>query len=176
MNRLLKKIILGAAGVLVVGLVAIQLVPYGRNHTNPPVQSEPNWDSPETRVLAERACFDCHSNETEWPWYSNIAPVSWLVQRDVDEGREKLNFSEWNSGGEEGEEMAESIWEGEMPPAVFLITHPEARLTDAELDQLAQGLMTTGGGEGSENGRDSDGQFDDDDDHGETHEENDDDD
>ncbi len=97
MNRLLKKIILGAAGVLVVGLIAIQLVPYGRNHTNPPVQSEPNWDSPETRALAERACFECHSNETAWPWYSNIAPVSWLVQHDVDEGREKLNFSEWST-------------------------------------------------------------------------------
>ncbi|MCC6607463.1 MAG: heme-binding domain-containing protein [Anaerolineae bacterium] len=175
MNRLLKKIILGAAGVLVVGLIAIQLVPYGRNHTNPPGQSEPNWDSPETRALAERACFDCHSNETEWPWYSNIAPVSWLVQHDVDEGREKLNFSEWNSGGEEGEEMAETIWEGEMPPAVFLITHPEARLTDAELDQLAQGLMATGGGEGSENGRGGDAD-DHDDDHDESHEEHDDDD
>lgn len=175
MSTLFKKIILGTAGVLVVGLVAIQLVPYGRNHTNPPVQSEPNWDSPETRALAERACFDCHSNETEWPWYSNVAPVSWLVQHDVDEGREKLNFSAWNSGGEEGEEMAESIWEGEMPPAVFLITHPEARLTDAELDQLAQGLMTTGGGEGSENGRDGDSGSHADDDHDESLEEHDDD-
>jgi hypothetical protein len=68
----------------------------------------------------------------------------------VEEGREVLNFSEWgtNGEGEEGEEMAESIWEGEMPMPIFLLTHPEARLTDAELDQLAQGLMATGGGEG----------------------------
>lgn len=150
MNTLLKKIVKWGGGLLVVGLVGIQLVPYGRNHTNPPVQNEPNWDSPETLALAERACFDCHSNETTWPWYSNVAPIFWLVQHDVEEGREVLNFSEWGSNGEgeEGEEMAEAIWEGEMPMPVFLLAHPEARLTDAELDQLAQGLLVTGGSEG----------------------------
>ena len=72
-------------------LLAIQLIPYGRAHANPPVLAEPAWDSPATRDLAVRACFDCHSNETVWPWYSNIAPVSWLVQRDVDGGRNKAN-------------------------------------------------------------------------------------
>jgi hypothetical protein len=83
-------------GVVLIGaLLLIQLVPYGRDHDNPPVQSEPPWDSPDTRALARQACFDCHSNETEWPAYANIAPVSWLVQRDVDEGRAVLNFSEW---------------------------------------------------------------------------------
>ena len=61
-------------------------VPYGRDHVNPPVGAEPSWDSPETRALARQACFDCHSNETEWPAYSTVAPVSWLIQHDVSEG------------------------------------------------------------------------------------------
>lgn len=68
-------------------LLAIQLVPYGRDHSNPPGRTEPSWDSPATRELARRACFDCHSNETEWPAYASIAPASWLAQYDVDEGR-----------------------------------------------------------------------------------------
>lgn len=146
MKRFLKIIIKWGVGLLVAGFVLLQLVPYGRNHTNPPVQNEPNWDSPETKALAERACFDCHSNESIWPWYSNVAPISWLVQHDVEEGRQKLNFSEWGTRGEgeEGGEMVESIDRGRMPPAIFLITHPEARLTDAELEQLAQGLRLTG--------------------------------
>jgi len=79
---------------LLVGVaIAIQAVPYGRHHGNPPVLAEPSWDSPQTRVLTARACFDCHSNATVWPWYSNIAPISWLVQHDVDEGRRAVNFS-----------------------------------------------------------------------------------
>ena len=75
----------------------VQAVPYGRSHTNPPTTAEPTWNSPETRELAARACFDCHSNLTTWPWYSNIAPVSWLVQRDVTGGRSALNFSDGTS-------------------------------------------------------------------------------
>ena len=132
--------------ILLGGFLLIQLVPYGRSHTNPPVIAEPNWDSPETRALAERACFDCHSNETKWIWYSNIAPVSWLVQRDVDEGREKLNFSEWGQGRmRELDEISEVVYEGEMPPSKYLPMHPEARLTDAEKRSLAQGLQATVG-------------------------------
>jgi hypothetical protein len=85
------------AGIAVIALLALaQAVPYGRAHTNPPVTKEPSWDSPRTRELASRACFDCHSNETRWRWYSNVAPVSWLVQRDVDGGRSAFNFSEWD--------------------------------------------------------------------------------
>jgi len=75
--------------------LALQLVPYGRDHVNPSKVSEPAWDSPATRALAKQACFDCHSNETEWPAYARIAPASWLVQHDVEEGRAVLNFSEW---------------------------------------------------------------------------------
>lgn len=91
----MKKIIGLVLVLFVGGFVLMQLVSYGRNHTNPPVVSEPTWDSPETRALAVRACYDCHSNETVWPWYTNVAPVSWLIQREVAEGREELNFSTW---------------------------------------------------------------------------------
>lgn len=133
-----------ALTVLVIALptlfLLIQMVPYGRNHTNPRVVVEPQWANPETRALARRACFDCHSNETVWPWYSNIAPISWLVQRDVEEGREKLNFSEWNRRYEEADEMGEVVAEGEMPPPMFLITHPEARLTAEEKQLLIHEL------------------------------------
>ncbi|MDF1596019.1 MAG: heme-binding domain-containing protein [Acidimicrobiia bacterium] len=134
--------------ILVGLLVVIQLVPYGRDHTNPDSAIvEPAWDSPETRELAVRACYDCHSNESEWPWYSNVAPVSWLVQHDVEGGRDKLNFSEWHLR-QEGEEAAETVREGSMPPPSYLFTHPDARLTDAELDALAAGLAATLGDEG----------------------------
>ncbi len=132
--------------VLVGGFLLIQLVPYGRNHTNPPIINEPNWDSPQTRALAQRACFDCHSNETVWLWYTNVAPFSWLAQNDTDEGRSKLNFSEWGAGRREGErpgEMAETILEGEMPPIIYLPTHPAARLTSAEKELLIAGLKAT---------------------------------
>lgn len=132
--------------VIVGGLLVIQLVPYGRAHENPAVVAEPSWDSPQTRELAVRACFDCHSNETVWPWYSNVAPFSWLVQRDVEEGREHLNYSEWNRP-QEGDESAETVHEGSMPPNYYLWTHSEARLTDAELATLADGLEATFGSE-----------------------------
>ena len=68
------------------------------------------------------ACMDCHSNETEWPWYSNVAPVSWLVQNDVDEGRRRLNLS---TGGADFDEMIETIEEGSMPPWQYKPAHPE---------------------------------------------------
>ena len=126
------------------GLLVIQLIPYGRDHVNPPVVAEPTWVSVQTRELAVRACYDCHSNETVWPWYSNVAPVSWLVQRDVDEGREELNFSEWNRP-QEGDESAETVREGSMPPRSYLLTHPDARLTDVQLTALADGLAATFG-------------------------------
>lgn len=138
-------VVLGAAAVL---LLLIQLVPYGRNHTNPPLVREPAWDSPQTQQLAQRACYDCHSNETVWPWYSNVAPMSWLLQRHVDEGRDYLNFSEWGAGreAEEAEELAEAVLEGEMPPRSYLPLHPEASLSRPEKEALAQGLALTAGG------------------------------
>ena len=145
MKANIKKVLGIGVAVIVGGFLLIQLIPYGRNHTNPPIVNEPNWDSPETLALAQRACFDCHSNETIWPWYSNIAPVSWLVQHDVEEGRQEVNFSDWGRGreGEHPGELAESINEGRMPPALFLVTHSEGRLTAAETEALLQGLRAT---------------------------------
>lgn len=133
---------LASLGVVAL-LAAIQLVPYGRAHGNPPVVQEPRWDKPETRALAVRACFDCHSNETQWPWYANVAPMSWLVQRDVDEGREALNFSEWQRTYKEAGESAETVSEGEMPLQTYVLMHSAARLTLAERRALADGLTAT---------------------------------
>ncbi len=146
----MRRLILIIVVVIAAGFLLIQLVPYGRAHDNPPVVTEPNWDSPQTRELAQRACYNCHSYETQWPRYANVAPVSWLVQRDVDEGRIHLNFSDWNQSHEgpehevhEPETLGEVILNGEMPPANYMSQHPEARLTDAERAALAEGLLAT---------------------------------
>lgn len=120
--------------ILVFIFIAIQLVPYGRNHNNPAVVSEPQWDTPETRSLYRQYCFDCHSNEIVWPWYSNIAPVSWLVQRDADEGRSRLNFSDIRTGNRVWRETAEILREGEMPPLQYTILH--GKPTQADLDTM----------------------------------------
>ena len=140
----LRRLILGLFLIGVVGFVAIQLVPYGRDHTNPPVTGEPKWDSPATRAFAVTACFDCHSNQTVWPWYSNIAPMSWLIQHDVDEGRDALNWSTWGAGHGESE-SAESVREGSMPPFVYLIAHPNANFSQADKDAFIRGLIATFG-------------------------------
>ncbi len=126
--------------------VGAQLLPYGWFHSNPAVVQEPVWDGPQTRDLAVRACFDCHSNQGRWPWYSNIAPVSWLVQNDVSGGRGALNFSEWTAvgaGGEHTREVARVIDRGSMPPSYYVWMHPSAKLTTAEKTQLANGLTAT---------------------------------
>ncbi len=129
---------------IVVG-VLIQLIPFGRQHTNPPVTQEPQWDSPATRELARRACFNCHSNETTWPWYSSIAPVSWLAQRDVNGGRSHLNFSEWTKLQRHAGHVGEEIRGGNMPPWFYLPMHAEAKLTAAERAQLIAGFAKTPG-------------------------------
>lgn len=140
MNKWMR-ILLGGIAVAVLLALVIQLVPYGHNHTNPPVVQEPAWNSPQTRSLAKRACFDCHSNETVWPWYSNIAPVSWLVMHDVEGGREKLNFSEWNREDQPSPaEIRREVESHKMPPSIYLLQHPEARLTDQEIQSLMDGL------------------------------------
>ncbi len=145
---MVKKLLFAGLGAVLVFGLALQLVPYGRNHTNPPVQAEPQWASPRTRELFFRACADCHSNETVWPWYSSVAPMSWLIQRDVDEGRARFNISEWGIGGEnKGEEAAETVSRGAMPMAVYVPLHPAAWLSAQEKREFIQGLATTFGGE-----------------------------
>ena len=157
MRILTRKLAVLAIGVIVTVALAIQLVPYGREHANPPVTMEPSWDSPITRDLVVEACFDCHSNQVVWPWYSNIAPVSWWVQEHVDEGRSELNFSEWDRNQEEANESAETVLEGEMPPSYY---KPWSRMSQTELDTLVAGLEATLGTAKTEGHRD-----DDDDDH-----------
>jgi hypothetical protein len=133
--------------LFVLAMVGIQLVPYGREHANPPITGEPRWDTPQTRALAVRACFDCHSNETVWPWYSHVAPMSWLIQRDVDEGRRVLNYSEWDRGQDEAPESAKSVRKGEMPPWFYALPATRARLTPAERALLGAGLEASFGAE-----------------------------
>lgn len=127
-------------------LFLIQAVPYGKNYSNPAVIREPVWDSSDTRALAKRACFDCHSFETERPWYSRLAPMSWLAQWDIDNGRSELNFSDWRNGSrkaERSDKVRQEISGGEMPPLAYRLAHPEARLQDAEKRRLMNGLGTT---------------------------------
>jgi Haem-binding domain len=147
-----KKIITSVLAVLIlIGLVlfvGIQFVPVDR--TNPPVVREPNWDSPQTRAMMERACFDCHSNETRWPWYSNIAPISWSIAREVHEGRRSLNYSDWNPN--RPNESLETILQGRMPPRQYMLLHPEARLTDSELQSLVAGMKATFGANAEQEG------------------------
>jgi mono/diheme cytochrome c family protein len=121
-------------------MVVVQFVPYGRDHTNPPVTQAAAFAPGPGRELARGACFDCHSNETVWPWYTNIAPGSWLVQRDVDEGRATLNFSEWDRPQAEVDELLEVVRDGEMPPTSYSLIHPSARLSDAERATLLEAL------------------------------------
>jgi len=130
--------------LLIVGFGVIQLVPYGRDHDNPLSVKEPRWDDASTRRLALGACLDCHSNVTSWPWYTSIAPVSWLTQRDVEEGRKKLNFSRWDQPQEASlRDVLEAIRGGEMPPLQYRLLHPAGRLSDAEKRELATGLSRT---------------------------------
>jgi hypothetical protein len=133
----------------VVVFVLIQFVPYGRDHSNPKTLSEPRWDSETTRSLFFQACRDCHSNETVWPAYSSIAPISWLVTRDVREGRSHFNVSEWGPESEHGDDAAEMIEEDEMPLWIYRPFHPEARLSADEKESLIRGLRATFG-EGTE--------------------------
>ena len=136
----MKKLLGLLALTFLVLFLLIQLVPYGKDITNPPVVEDAPWTSLQARQVALRACYDCHSNETIWPWYSRIAPISWLVYRDVQEGRSELNFSEWGRGEQEVEDIGEVIAKGEMPPLQYLLAHPEARLSAADKALLEGGL------------------------------------
>lgn len=146
---MLRKVLFTLIGVGVAVALLIQLVPFGRDYTNPPVIAEPVWDSAETRALAQRSCFDCHSNETVYPWYSKVAPVSWLLARHIAEGREVMNLSEFDPQDfPDADEIAEVVLSGEMPMPQYLLQHPEARLTDAEKATLIEGFKRTLGEEG----------------------------
>ncbi|MEX1311305.1 MAG: heme-binding domain-containing protein [Candidatus Sulfomarinibacteraceae bacterium] len=136
----MRKKIFIAIAVLAVVFLAIQLVPVER--TNPPVTAD--FDGPqEVAQVLRTSCYDCHSNESSWPWYSRVAPASWLVAHDVEEAREHLNFSDWASLDEgRRRKLAEEIWEeveeGEMPLKAYLLAHSEARLDEAAMAVLRE--------------------------------------
>jgi len=146
-NKTLNLIV----GGLVIIFLAMQFVPFGiiatvvdysSDHTNPPVVMEPKWSSPEVRQLAVRACYDCHSNETNWPWYSHIAPVSWSVYDHVVNGREFINFSDWcRSEGQSSDGFADEMESKGMPLSDYTKLHPGAVLTEAENKTLTTELI-----------------------------------
>lgn len=134
-----------AIGVIIL-LLALTVLPW-LIQTNPPVVAEPPWDSLQTRELAERACLECHRNSTKWPLYSRLPLVSLLITKDVLQGRQHLNLSEWGAANASGRErrsaqqIARQVSSGEMPPALYLPLHPEANLSPAEKQQLIDGLL-----------------------------------
>jgi mono/diheme cytochrome c family protein len=142
MRRWFKAIGIGL-GVLIGLFLILQVIPYGRTHQNPEPTLEARWDSPRTRELAVRACFDCHSNETKWPWYANVAPMSWAVQLDVENGRSIVNYSEMDRPYPLAGYSGARTRDGNMPPYKYKMAHPEAQLTPEETEELARGLDRT---------------------------------
>jgi hypothetical protein len=122
-------------------LILIQFIPVDSN--NPPIEATINWDSDTTKNLFYRACADCHSNETRWPWYSKIAPVSFLISYDVNVGRKHFNISVDQE--DERNESAREVRRGTMPMPIYILMHKEADLNAAEKKQLIQGLINTFG-------------------------------
>lgn len=144
MSRVLKSVL----GILALVIVGIQFVPVER--TNPPVEAALEAP-PEVMAMLRESCYDCHSNETEWPWYSRVAPVSWLVAKDVNEGREHLNLSDWGrlEGGDRrhaAEEMWEEVDEGKMPLGIYLAMHRDAEPTEEDLAVLRTWVASVTGG------------------------------
>lgn len=133
-----SKVLIG----LLVLFILIQFYPYGRDHENPAVTNFVVWDSPQTEATFYNACADCHSNETNWPWYSHVAPASWLVQSDVDEGRKHFNIST-PGGMREANEAYEMVEGDEMPLPIYLPLHPEASFDDQQKVKFIEGLKAT---------------------------------
>lgn len=144
MNKVVRYLLIALLLVLVVG----QIVPYPPKE-NPPVGEEIPAP-PEVRTILQASCYDCHSNETEWPWYSFVVPTKWLVRYDVVEGRSHLNFSTWGeySAGQAShrlEEVVEVIQDGEMPLGPYIWLHGEAALSQDEADRLIDWAQSFGG-------------------------------
>jgi hypothetical protein len=117
-------------------------------HTNPPVQNDfvgRMNPPPDIAAMFHAACYDCHSDQTRWPWYSHVAPMSWQIVQDVNDGRHNLNLSEWPSDNPQRawkrmEDMSEEIDDGEMPLKKYTLIHADARLTTAQRNELTQWL------------------------------------
>ena len=139
--------------VMLAVFLLMQLVPYGWWHENPPVTQAAEWGDPEGEALARAACYDCHSNESTWPVYSYVAPMSWLVRADVESGRDELNFSDWDEDGDRVDKAVEAVADGEMPPRRYTLLHPEARLSDEEVAQLITALDAMAASRSDNSGR-----------------------
>ena len=126
-RRFIRRAIL-VGGLLFLG---VQAVPYGWAKPNPPVTAPAVWPGAESESIARASCYACHSNETDWPPYSYVAPASWLVRFDVEAGRDELNFSEFAARWD-AEDAADAVEDGSMPPARYTLMHRSARLTAAE--------------------------------------------
>jgi hypothetical protein len=153
MMKQFGRVVKWAALAFCVAFIAIQLVPV--NRTNPPAEGDFRGSAEVVSVL-RRACYDCHSNETVWPWYSRIAPVSWVIAHDVNEGRASLNFSTWNQLSPEKQAEAineswEEVAEGEMPTWYYVALHPEARLSTNDQSVLQGWSGSATGKEEDEN-------------------------
>jgi len=124
--------------VLIIVLIGIQFVPIAR--TNPSERGEVPAP-PEVQSLLRRACYDCHSNETRWPWYAYVAPISFLLSRDVKEGRREVNFSIWGQYNDRRKsrkfkEIVEQVETGKMPQWYYVLLHPEAKLAQTERESI----------------------------------------
>jgi hypothetical protein len=150
-----KALLRAGLGLFAVA-VLLQLVPYGRDHTNPPVTQDAPWPDGRARELATAACYDCHSNQSRWPPQSFVAPFSWMIARDVEQGRDELNFSTWDGDGE-ADDAADAVADATMPPRRYVLAHPDAALSDAERQILVDALeamdRARGGGDRSGRGR-----------------------
>ncbi|MCB9891755.1 MAG: heme-binding domain-containing protein [Planctomycetes bacterium] len=121
--------------VLLLVVIGIQFVPTDRS--NPPVTRDVDANA-EVEAILRRACYDCHSNQVRWPWYSYVAPVSWWVAHDVEEGRSHLNFSTWDRYDEDRlqrlkNEIMDEVREGHMPPRNYVWMHGEADLSEDDI-------------------------------------------
>ena len=135
---------------LLIAFLAIQLVPYGWHHDNPPVIQNATWPNAQSERIARVSCYSCHSNKTDWPLYSYIAPMSWFVRRDVERGRHKLNFSNWANDQGEADDAIETIQKGTMPPRRYTLLHRDARLSHDDATRLIDALAAMGGREGND--------------------------
>jgi hypothetical protein len=138
-GRLRRRVLWGGA-VLVGTFLLMQAVPYGRTHSNGTPTSQARIPDPKAEALFSGACADCHSEKTEWPWYANVAPMSWLVQHDVEDGRGVFDVSHWDRPQPDLGEIQEQISSGGMPPLQYKLIHPAGRLSAAEKRRLVAGM------------------------------------
>ena len=140
---MIKNILIATAVAAIVAVGGSLLHPFGATGTagsNQTILSGAQID-PDTLAILQRACQNCHSQQTVWPWYSHVAPISWLVARDVQQARLHMNLSRWQDySGEDRIRLLSAIGSAvrnrEMPVQRYLLLHPEARLTDVEQQQI----------------------------------------